>query len=227
MTVQPLIEDLDQWARAGRGREFQFYATGEEVQHWMQEALPAECEPYFLVGADRVEENGVYIDEPFKCEIENLLECIGPSVNPRHSFWIWSLKLTPNLPLQRGIWIDKLCSYNGLILLQHGLMVEDRRDPARHVRRKASRIAITDKVRNLESGAVHVHYGYLSVFEQLRRIAKKSLVYTSIIRDQEGKERESRSPMWTEGAVNGYLAGHPFWDSPGQLVSKRKARKGL
>src|SRR5215217_8032924 len=118
-----MITDVDRWDRGNFGRRFQFIATDEEVQHWLLHCLPSKYAPYRMVGYDRVPGDGsFYVDEPEQCELDALLPCMQERDPPRWAFFIWSQTLTPDLPLQRmdlrhTSGIDKVCIYNGLVLL--------------------------------------------------------------------------------------------------------------
>jgi hypothetical protein len=220
MIKRPAIKDVSRWTRVGKGRELQFYATNEEVASWMQSVLPLDYAPYYLVGAERVKEGSVYQDRVFKCEIPEFLQVLSSSTTRLYNFWIWSQALTPDLPLSRRERIDAVFSNNGLVLLQHGLMTEDYRDPSRHRRCHASRIAITDRVFNIETQETRTYEDYLHIYKKLHNAIRKDLVYISIVHDKHGHESKTRYKMWTERAAHKYQAGFPYWDSPGQLTPK-------
>jgi hypothetical protein len=137
MKSTAIIEDVTRWDRVG-GRELQFFATDAEVVIWLTKHLPGQCAPYHLVGSDVVPDGAVYVQQPYQCEINELVECASAASPRRYSFWIWSEALTPGLRLRRGQQVDSVCSFNGLVLLQHGFL--------HHGRRDVSRISIADKV---------------------------------------------------------------------------------
>src|SRR5216683_1076005 len=118
------IVDTHRWTRAGKGRELQFFASDAEVQDWLNRGLPARYAPYRLVGSDSVKEDADYIEQPFQCAVTDLVPCMRAGNGRRWRFWILSDHLSAGLVLERGGAVDMLCSYNGLVELQHGLKTE-------------------------------------------------------------------------------------------------------
>jgi hypothetical protein len=215
MELGSVIKDVDQWQRAGRGRVLQFFATDAEVQEWLIGHLPNQYAPFYLVGSDLVPEGSVYVEQPFQCEVAALLECMSGPVRRRWKFRIWSEVLTPGLELRRGEPIDTICSYNGLVGLQHGLMTRDQKN--------SSSIGITHRVQNMYTGQLVQHDGYLQIFDALRRAIEKKLCYATIYRGLDGSESESRRvERWTEAAVREWESGVHFTAKPGRLLTKAK-----
>jgi hypothetical protein len=212
------VLDPEHWSRVG-GREFQFFATDEEIRDWLLTALPENFAPYHLVGADVVAEGGRYVREPFRCELEQLPSYIRRSPPLRDMFDIWSEVLTPGLELRRGQRIEAVYSLNGLVGVQQGMMRRERRD--------VSRITVVAKVQHLATGKIVEHPGYPEVFESLRRAIKKAVCYTTIWIYPDGRElADDRLAPWTEGAVREYEAGVLFVARPGSRLEKRTtARK--
>jgi hypothetical protein len=209
------ILDPEDWDRLG-GREFQFFATDAEVRDWLVQALPTKYAPYRLLGADVVSDGERYVQQPFRCEIEELPSCIRRSPPLRTNFWLWSEGLTPRLELHRGERVDAVCGLNGLVLLQQGGMRRERRD--------VSRIAILDKVGHRLTGEIVQHTGYLEVFQALRKRIKKAVCYTTVWLYPNGMEFEDdRLGPWTEGAVREHEAGVLFVARPGRPLPKKGA----
>lgn len=65
-----ITEDVVSWFRLGRGHEFEFYATDDEVQEWLLTILPAEFAPYRPAGADSIQAGRIYVEHPFRSIIE-------------------------------------------------------------------------------------------------------------------------------------------------------------
>lgn len=226
MSESSLITALAQWQRVGRGRSLQFFATDEEVQAWLNHALPEEFAPYVLVGVDKIKQSRFkYVDEPFQCDVSALSACMSGPVGRRSDFWICSKVLTPELLLRRGIWQQRLFSSNGLVDLAHGMMVKVRnpRDPAQPLEQYASAVGIVDKIQNLETGEVRQYEGYLRIYQALRKVIRKELVYSSVVRAADGTEAEDTSvALMTEGAVRAYAEGIPYINRPGRRLKPSK-----
>lgn len=217
--------NIDHWIRVTRGKELQFFATDQEVEAWLNHALPPLYSPYQLIGVDKVQVGQTYVEYPFYCEVGSLLECMKESVAPRYNFWIWSKKLTPKLSLTPATNITRLLSFQGLVLLQHGMMLHDRTDPTRLLRRAASRIAIVDRIKNIVTGQIIRHDGYLEIYRALYNVISKALVYSSLVRFPDGHiEEDTRLQRMTEGAVRSYEAGYPLMNKPGRLLVARKTK---
>jgi hypothetical protein len=222
MIKEPITEDLDNWNRIGRGRTLQFFATDDEVQHWLKTALPPEYAPYTLVGTDKVRvDRRRYIDQPFRCELVELVQCMHAIQTPRYNFWILSEVLTPGLLLEPRPGVDRILSFNGLILLQHGLMLKDYRDPIQSIKQDASSIGIVDRVVNLKTGEERFYEDYSKIYEQLHKTISKDLIYSSIVSFREGGEKETLLKRMTEGAVRNYQSGFPLMNRPGRLLESR------
>ena len=223
MERQLFIENPDGWFRLGRGKSLQFFATDEEVQQWLNEALPSEYAPYFLVSTDLVKEGKDYVQSPFQCDIADFLKCQREKAAKRRiNFWIWSKILTPDLSLRHGTWVTAALSLNGLVHLQHGSIFAPQKgaDPAHTLYRDVSSIGLVHRVQHVETGEIRVYEDYLRVFEKLRRRIKKSLVYSSIMSIDGQKEELTDFPLMTEGAARSHETGVPFIYAPGQRIRK-------
>src|SRR5262249_23911362 len=127
-----------------------------------------------------------------------------------------------DLPLRRGTPITTgLLSYNGLVHLQHRLMVHDEREPARPMRQRPSSIGIGSQVQNFDTGEVRSHPGYVSIYEALRKAIRKSLRFPSIVRFLDGHEEESKLVLWTEAAARAYDDGFTYYDRPAYPDNRR------
>lgn len=222
MIKQPILDNLDDWQRAGRGRVLQFFATDEEVQRWLIAALPSEYAPYLLIGVDLVKEGRIFVEKPFQCEVSSLLDCMQLGIEPRFKFWIWSKVLIPNPPLKTERQLSRWLSFNGLVLLQHGRTITDKTDPSRQVCRSASSIGMVDKVVNIRTGETRQFEGYLKIYKKIHKAISKSLMYSSIVRFRDGHEEEdTQLQLMTEGAVQSYNKGFPFINKPGRLLKTK------
>jgi hypothetical protein len=216
--VQKVITDIDNWQRVGRGRTIQFYATDEEVYSWFIDYLPAEYGPYYVVASIKGKDRHSALKEPARVPLSALIDLMRDSKNLSFNYWIGAEKLTPDLPLDQDI--DAMCSYNGLVLLQHGLILRNHLDHSTTECRDVSRIAVTSRVKSLSSGELREHAEYLKIYNRVHRVVSRHLIYSTIIRYKDGREEETRLYRMTEGAVQSYNSGFPFCSKPGRLIKK-------
>jgi hypothetical protein len=218
--------ELEQWFRTGRGHRFDFFATDEEIQEWLQAALPAVYRPYTLIGVDRIKQTRFrYGAKSFECPVSQFLQCRIAEVGVRRShYWVRSQKLTPKLPLQVDLGIDHVYSFSGLVSLQHGSMIRvgNPRVPAVPLYQAASSISVVPQVQNRQTGEIRDYPEYLKIFESLRRRIRQDLVYTTITRFADGSEREDRLLRMTQGAKELFDQGHPFINRPGEHIEKKR-----
>lgn len=200
-----------QWERVGRGRDISFFCTAEEVQWWLNHALPAKFEPYVILGAVKVKQGRYYVDEAFQFKPEEFLaERLGPEGN-RWSFSIVSTRLTPNPTFGPKTSVDSTCSLNGLVELQHGLTHKGREC--------ASSIGMVDVIRSRRTGKVVKHDAYLQVYLALARVVRKALCYSTIRTFPDGSENERTDmELMTCGAVEAYERGYRFACRPGRRL---------
>jgi hypothetical protein len=134
MSQQPLLTDVSKWFRTGHGLTLQFYATDEEIQSWLVEALPVEHKPYKIVWIEPARDKRSGVVRAIQCDVESFLDCLNMS---DRSFicWIWSQALSPNLPVSitlpvpMGKRLSALYSINGLVLMQHRRLFRPRVPP--------------------------------------------------------------------------------------------------
>lgn len=209
--------DTSTWHRAGRGSELQFYATDEEVQRYLLEGLPGEHGGYALVGADKVLDDGAYVDRPFEYPITELAACMSGGDGYRTNLWIWPRALVPALRLSDEARVDRMCSLAGLILLQHGFVHKGERD--------ASCIGIVDRVRHVDTGEVVRHVAQRRVYDALASRIRRDLCYSTVRTFPDGRRyEETRQPLMTAGAAALSHAGTRFTRQPGRLIDERARR---
>lgn len=207
--------DPSEWLRAGRGRELQFFATDQEVERWLRE-LVCEAGPVALLGTFKTKLDRRYFDQPFSVEFDEAgeLENLTLPINT----WICVPSLSPELAKGALAATDATCSLNGLILLQHRLLLGDRYD--------ASRVAIVDRVRSLVTGEVREHRSYSELFSKLRKIIKRDLVYATVQEFPDGRQvEESKLQRMTEGAARQASEGFPFTRAPGRRLIQRSTSR--
>lgn len=150
-------------------------------------------------------------------EVDQLVESLRQTDGSGYNYWLWSEELTPDLRLEQCERVNGICSHNGLVLVQHGLMRRGAKD--------RSRIAIIEGVVNLDTGEERRHDGYAKVYRTLRRVIDKHLVYSAVHRFRDGHEEEDdRVQRMTEGAVREYEAGVKYAVRPGRRLPTRNVQ---
>jgi hypothetical protein len=212
------IYDVDSWSRVGRGRVLQFFATDDEVQEWLLCALPAEYEPYTLVGADLVQvEKKKFVEKGFEFDIDELKKAMYEGDKIRWQYWIRSKVITPELDFSRHKMISWILSYSGLVGLQHGSYNKNKWVEGQ----SASSIGIVDQIKNDETGEKVHHKEYVNVFRKLNREIKKHLCYSSFWKYKDGSEREDKKlRLMTQAVVDQYHQGAKFTNRPGNRIKK-------
>lgn len=202
--VRAVTLNPDVWTRTGRGRSFQFFASDGELQHLLDTVLPSEFEPYQLVGADKVREDGAFVELPFAEAVRRFHECCIAAPNARFTVWIHSRSITPELVLRRGSAVEATCAVNGLVLVQHGTIARNYQTGV--VGRDPTRLGVVHRVVHSKTGEVKSHESYARVFDALRRAVRRQLRFAAIYRFPTG-EREVPGLGITEGAASSHSDG--------------------
>jgi hypothetical protein len=205
--------ELGNWERVGRGRVLQFFATDEEVQAWLNSALPPAYAPYGLIRQEyRI--RGQRRLPIVTYSVSDFIDCLGKRDPPSTHFHIWSEVLSFDLLGDPCDDVGALCSLNGLPAVDHG-----------HVRKgkqEGSAISIVDRVRNKTTGELRDHSEYRKVYNSLVRVIKKSLCYSTINRFADGSEREDTSlRRMTEAAAQAHGHAVVFSARPGRRLDDR------
>lgn len=219
--------NADSWQRLGNDKELQFFATDSEVKQWLLAALPHEFEPYSLVGSDSIKDfKKHYVEHPSRFTLGDFPECAHPDHGQRFHFWILSDRLTPNFQLTEGQSAYGICARHGLILLQHAFRFRPQFAKPAELYLDSSRIAILDRLQNLETEEIRRLDTYLPIYKALCARIKKDLVYSTLTTFADGHvEEETRIHRMTEGAVKSYAEGFRFICAPGRLLSKSAKEK--
>lgn len=214
MSAREAIYNPIEWFRAGRGRELQFFATDSEVRQWFHD-LPGHYAPYSIWGARLVQRYGEHVREAFSYPLEQWLRAlVGETTHVPsmpEQYFLRAEALIPPLPLDDVVaqHANEWASVNGLVLVQHGA--------ARSGRRLASRIAVTDKIKNRSTGEVLSLKDRAAVFDSLQTKIRSHLRYTTIQIFKDGHEEEDRVQLMTEAAAELARTGF-FARMPGRLA---------
>ena len=215
------IFDSDDWQRCSRGgRLLQFFATDDELQKWLLEALPDTCGPYTIVGADSVRnEQKRYSQRFFEFPIHKFKEAMYEKDSVRWEFWIRSKSITPVLNVSHCHDIKKQLSFSGLIRICHGSYS----NRGFHDGWQESTIGIVTQIENANSGRQIINDEYLKIYKALEREIKKHLCYSSFCIFKDGSEVENtKFDLMTQGVVDQYNQGVPFVNRPGRRIKKTK-----
>ncbi len=192
LSVRSLVVDTKSWLRRG-GHRFDFFATDEDVQSWLNSGLLEGYEPYSLCGASRRLEGGIVEQDTFMIRPGDFW--MHRKSNPSNwEYWIFSEKLTPVGGIRDQLKaIDRVASVNGLVLLQHGSYNRDKLD--------CSSLCVVDKL--VHSGTLEEmeFEEYLKIFTRLKRVIKKDLKYSTRHVYPNGAVVEDERLLMTEKAA--------------------------
>jgi hypothetical protein len=216
----------DDWVRATRGRDFQFVATDNEVQQWLEDFLPAEYAPYKLIGriVERVEKKK-YVRKWPVFEFAEFEQTV--KTHRCHWFWIWSMLVSPEMTdvieLKEGDHEPPFGAY-GLLSLDHASL---------HTSGKTleSHIGLVNKLANRFTGELITHESYEKVFRTLKRKIKQLLKYSTFHHGRDPVDKSGRRlvlgphedrnlVLATEGAFREAVAGKEYWCVPANLLKR-------
>jgi hypothetical protein len=206
----PQIYHPTDWSRAGRGRELQFFATDRELLTWF-DALPDENAPYTIWGSRLVRRDIEHERVLFRYSLEEWTHALAAGWPDQ--FFLHAAKLISPLPVdeEAAPRANEWGSLNGLVLVQHG--------STRAGKRLASRIAVTDKIRNRSSGKTVSIKERALVFDALRTMIETDLCFTSIQVFRDGHEEEDNVQLMTAEAAQLAAEGY-FIRRPGRRIKR-------
>lgn len=199
-----------EWERAGRGREIQFFATDEDVAGWLA-CLPEEFEPYVVVASAGRELVGgrqqVFSLEEFTDALRRRSRLMS------YEFALGSARLTVGLESHARSHPLEWLYLSGLLLLQHGLLREGGAQDA-------SRVAMIDRVRSRRSGETRSHSEYRRLFRTLEAAIEADLRFRVVRLLADGGREEHDYQRWTARAADAYARGVQFYRArPGTPIS--------
>ncbi|MCB1326637.1 MAG: hypothetical protein H7A21_04250 [Spirochaetales bacterium] len=196
-----MIRNESEWERAGRGKELQFFATDAEITGWLN-ALPPTQGPYALLVEELVKLRPGKFES--RAEVIPLNEVQREiETGARFPYWIVPTDLVP---------VDDLLEYREPAVaasLSGCVMVYHRSKGV--IKQNASRIALVDKLRHLQSGALVTNEAGLAIFKTLQRMIKPQLKYSTVRTLRNGKTEEDRKHilMTEAAATRGEYARQP------------------
>ncbi|MBI1924847.1 hypothetical protein HYR99_11440 [Candidatus Poribacteria bacterium] len=211
--------DVENWQRVGGPKGFQFYATDEEILQILEASLPKQYAPYSLVSSLMIPQGNTYVQDPFEFEMSQFLDYRYQGI---WKFFIRSHVLTPNLPVTKGMNVDWIYSYNGLVNLQQGGLYKP---PGERDRKWcASVFGVVNKLGNIHTYTVIEHKEYARVFNRLKKAIRSILCYTTITLLTDGSVEESGSILMSEGMVEKYKSGEILpLAKPGKRLERERA----
>jgi hypothetical protein len=108
--------------------------------------------------------------------------------------------------------IDRIGAINGLVLLQHGQYLREKRD--------ASSICLVDKVINFDTQEVRQFEEYLRIYNHLKRIIRVDLAYSTKHVFPGGQIVEDERLLMTEAAAAAIGDGIQYINEVGRPLRK-------
>lgn len=200
------------WTRAGSGREFQFFATDEEIQACLESALPSDLGPWIVVALDILGKGKHASRELTLAEPRQFVELLSPTDRYRLNFWLASQRLSAQLLELSPDTFEDAANVCGVIVLQHGRRHGDRND--------YSRISMLDRVQNTETGETRAHPEYSRAYESLRSALRALLVCSTVYTFPDGHDEENQRRLMSKGVVDRIENGTPYTSLPGRPLDE-------
>jgi hypothetical protein len=188
-----IIYDVKDWDRIGRGHAFSFYVTCEELRFVLHEMQITSNGFHSIIAFERVWMTDRYVD---KVEILHSNEIRNEATPHRWKYFLWNKTDYPEIDFANFSQIDKGCSLNGLVELQHGLQVRRKGESLR--RESASSVEVLNRVRNSTTGEERNYEGSFKLWKSLKLELAKILRYSIVHRYLDGRVTESEAPMMSE-----------------------------
>jgi hypothetical protein len=163
-----------------------------------------------LLGTLKIKLDGKYYDRSFRIDFDEAGQLTDLTL-PINT-WICVPSLSPELARGAVVATDPICATNGLISLQHGLLLNERYD--------ASSIGIVHRIQSRLTGEAHEHQRYDAFFKSLKKLITPELVYASVQEFPDGNRVEdTKLQRMTEGAVRAASEGVRFTRTPGRRLA--------
>lgn len=182
----PWLYDPYNWQRAGQGRDFQFFATDDDVAELLASALPDAFAPYSLLefGLEKLGEK-----RHRELAKRHPINCFSRLRNEgQWNFGIESTAITGEVDFTNVPNLSSLLAVNGLIVLHHGLETHK-------LGRDTTRLGLVPQIVHRFTGERHRHLEYDSIFAALKRDMRKRLKFRSMCRRPDGSMTDGRLLM--------------------------------
>ena len=200
----------DDWFRCGRGHSFSFYATPEEIQPLVFEAIDSTFDDYYICGthSKKIENTRNFEQIGFFYPIKEIVQCLHDHESSLN-FNLGVESLTPKNELI-GLNSDALMSLNGLVLLQY----ITKPNPI-NSRIRPSRIGIVSKVYNKTTNEIVSHDACFQIYNKLKKVFRKKLPYrTLFVCQNENDSWEDKNCRMSEAIVQRYKNGGLYEHEP-------------
>ena len=206
-----VLKDVDCWYRKGRGRGIDFVANDQEFVQIVLEGVPDRYAPFDLIGHTWQQvSKKLYKHVPFVYPLDELPLVFADHDDTLIQLFVRSHVAHQEVDVSNLDYIDRYCSLNGMIALQHYRDFAD-------VKRSSS-IGLVDKVEHELTEEVREYKDAYAIFRSLKRRARKEVVYADMYNDLAGNEIiDTKYDLWTEGAKRLYDQGvkfHLHWPGP-------------
>jgi hypothetical protein len=183
------------------------------MHQWLSD-MPRQFGPYSIYGSWLVKRNRKHQRVLFNYQLGEYLDLLSGKASritrPTHQFFLHAAAVMPIISLDDAVGQENdFASVNALVLIQHGAFRSGRQLP--------SRIAVTDEIRNKESGEVLQLKDRAVVFDTLRDMVKSKLCFNSIQVFRDGHEEEDDTELMTAEAAELAVSGH-FVRRPGRPI---------
>ena len=158
------------WKPAGRGRDFQFFATDEDIVELFAEALPEEYGPYSLLVRYAGPQGNVYREVVSRHAVPEFAQLReqGPEL-----FRVQSHAITGDVDFSGAQKLDALIGVNGLLHIHHG-------NRSNKLGWLPSHLGIVHRIVQQFTGEQHDHREYDRIFGFLKRAIQKRLKYEAM-----------------------------------------------
>ncbi len=164
------LRSASEYRMAGRGVEFQFFATDREIQELIDRTLPLALAPYrgLAVALRKPADRSTYDRERVDCAIGEIIRCARAQAVGQ--VWIGSEALTSTMSSAVGD--PSAWSLSGMISVEPGLK--------RRGAQEESRISCVPRVINVRTNAVEQNSEYKRLYDTLRKAIKGQLTWTTV-----------------------------------------------
>ena len=200
----------DDWFRCGRGHSFSFYATPEEIQPLVFEAIDSTFDDYYICGthSKNIENTRNFEQVGFFYPIKEIVQCLHDNKS-NLNFCIGFEDLTPSKDIV-ALNSSAFMSLNGLVLLQYFTTPN-----AKTSRIPASNIGIVSKIYNRTTDEIVSHDAYFQIYNKLKKVFRKKLPYRTLFVCQNGNDSwEDKSCRMSEAIVQRYKNGRLYQHKP-------------